>query len=740
VTRPEKFKLGGWLVEPSLDRISRGEQKISLQPQVMDLLLYLARHSREVVSTGDLLENLWPDRVVTMASIYSSLKQLRDALGDDARHPTYIQTIPKRGYRLIAAVEDQVEPLSASEMAPATTWRWRAVLITLAAIFVLAIAWRSDGPAPAETAANPGVQPSLAVLPFSASEAGQGWFAEGIAAEILDELGQAPGLRVAGRTSSFSFRDSQLDPREIGQALGVNHLIQGYLRHDEENAQIKVGLIKTDDGSLVWSQEYDRKLPDTVGLPREVTVAVVSALGLVTQPGDSPVPAVMLPIYTSYERYLQARSLMEAGTKASLMGALDMLDKALQLDPGFARAHVAMADVYLQLRQYNGYYQNSWLREARELALPHLQQAIHLDPNLGEAHAVLGDALMGLDSEGMVTAYQHAIVLNPNLARAHLELAVALNDRLVSWQEINDQLEFALRIEPLSILAASVLVQFSTYVPHRWDETERIMRRLKQFYPDHPEVQWLNANWLMESNGGYAAAIPLLEHVLQTDPDHAWARNKLAIAWIALGEFERAQEIKDLGTHWSSVLEPDREAALSALENSPPWADHELDSQRRMLDAYAHAMLRDWQGAIDLLAEDSQDEEAFIGLFAQNLAKTVSPATTLAVAYRALGDTAKSREWAGLERRALDARSENGRLHNFEYSRVMARLHALEGRPYQSLLELERLVTNGPIDPRDLMHPAFDDMRSTPGFVTLEQIQRQRVNAERSKLDLPTLP
>jgi hypothetical protein len=223
-----------------------------------------------------------------------------------------------------------------------------------------------------------------------------------------------------------------------------------------------------------------------------------------------------------------------------------------------------------------------------------------------------------------------------------------------------------------------------------------------------------------------------------TDPDGFQQRSLLNIAWFSLGETGRALEAPHWQRQWRLVLAPDREdslARLAAMDYSGP-----MDFSYRALSAYVYLMLRESQGAIDALVDYSQDLEVFRSNCEMMCGKRSSPALTLATAYKAAGDEERFQQFAALDREAAEFRWENGKIHNSEYSRTMARLNALEGRPYEALLELERLVTTGPLDPRELVHPAFDELREDPSFLKLQVLQRERVNGERLALGLEPLP
>lgn len=189
---------------------------------------------------------------------------------------------------------------------------------------------------------------------------------------------------------------------------------------------------------------------------------------------------------------------------------------------------------------------------------------------------------------------------------------------------------------------------------------------------------------------------------------------------------------------WRLVLAPDRDESLRQLEQND-YAGSPMHFSYSALDAYVYVMLREWQGAVRAMDPYLGDLEAFLDHCAMECGRNYSPALSLAAAYRAMGNETGYRDFLAIEQKAVDIRSDHGRIYNIEYSRAVARINALEERPYEAMLELEYLVTNGPPDPRDLLHPAFDTLRGDPRFSRLQTLQRKRVKSERSKLGLAAL-
>lgn len=292
MTEDGNFRLGEWMVEPELDRISQGDRRVQLQPQVMDLLVYLARRRKAVVGIEELLSEVWRGRVVTKDSIYSSVKQLRDVLGDDIRDPRYIRTIPKKGYRLVAEVEYPESPKSipATEGAGAPLRKTRlssrvaAVLAVAVAIMVTMAILRSHfvNSMESRTALARTSTASLAVLPFMDMSQGrdQEWLCDGMTDSILDKLARIPGLTVADRTATFQFRELPADLASVGHSLNVAHLLHGDVSWEGDQLLIHVQLVRAMDGYLVWTQEYDLEIDDIFAIQDDISGHVVSELQL----------------------------------------------------------------------------------------------------------------------------------------------------------------------------------------------------------------------------------------------------------------------------------------------------------------------------------------------------------------------------------------------------------------------------------------------------------------------------
>jgi TolB-like protein len=268
------LRIGDWRVDPNSGHISRNGETARMDERTMRLLLCLAGHAGEVVSIDDLLNQVWSGVTVTPDSVYQAVATLRRQLGDDPKQPTYIATVPRLGYRMVAKVSPWAEQSVASSPVP----RRRAGIV-LAAVAVLALALAAAFIFRGK-AANNHRAASIAVLPFLdlTEEMNHGPFADGMTEELIDKLSKIPGLRVPPPTSSFYFKDKQIPVADIARSLGVAYLLDGSVRKSGERLRVAARLIRADNGYVVWSETYDRSLDDILMVQDDIAGEVTKAL------------------------------------------------------------------------------------------------------------------------------------------------------------------------------------------------------------------------------------------------------------------------------------------------------------------------------------------------------------------------------------------------------------------------------------------------------------------------------
>jgi transcriptional activator of cad operon len=265
-----ELNIGEWRVDAAAGQISRGGEIARVDARVMRLLTCLAARAGEVVTTDELLAEVWGGVVVTQDSIYQAVASLRRVLGDDPKSPTYVVTVPRRGYRLIAAV-------NRSPGAPAveSARRWKlAGLLGVGAVLCLAQAASVDPGA--------GVPPrSVAVLPFldlTTESMDQEFFADGLTEELIDDLSRTPGLKVPSATASFYFKGKQMTVANIARELGVAYVVDGSLRKADSTLRVAARLVRADNGFVVWSGTYDTQSDNVLKTQADVAAQVTQAL------------------------------------------------------------------------------------------------------------------------------------------------------------------------------------------------------------------------------------------------------------------------------------------------------------------------------------------------------------------------------------------------------------------------------------------------------------------------------
>lgn len=299
------MRVGAWRVDPATWQISREDKSVRLEARTMGLLLCLAEHAGRVVSIDELLKQVWTGVVVTPDSVYQAIASLRRLLGDDAKQPAYIETVPRLGYRLVATVSPWIDqPLARAAPAALTgtgsdatrseesfprpeaaASRRVGALLAGAAVLCLALAvafaFRGELMHRFSGFVGGAPQRSVAVLPFldlTSQQMDEEYFADGMTEELIDKLSKIRGIRVPAPTSSFYFKGKQLSVADMAKSLGVAYLLDGSVRRSDATLRVAVRLIRADDGYVVWAETYDRPEADKLAMQDDIASQVAKAL------------------------------------------------------------------------------------------------------------------------------------------------------------------------------------------------------------------------------------------------------------------------------------------------------------------------------------------------------------------------------------------------------------------------------------------------------------------------------
>jgi len=272
----------------------------------MRLLVCLAEHAGEVVSIDELLNQVWSGVNVSPDSVYQAVTSLRRVLGDDPKRPVYIATVPRLGYRMVAAVSLLPDPAVATDIASVPVNRVRpareggvlqrvgiALGVALVMVIVFALLFRGkagDKSLASSSALAAQLQKSIAVLPFLDLTEGmhEEEFADGMTEELIDRLSKIPGLQVPNATSSFYFKGKQIPVGEIAKSLGVAYVLDGSVRKSGTRVRVAARLIRAESGYVVWSDTYDRPFDDILMVQDDIAAEVAKALKKQVTNGERP--------------------------------------------------------------------------------------------------------------------------------------------------------------------------------------------------------------------------------------------------------------------------------------------------------------------------------------------------------------------------------------------------------------------------------------------------------------------
>lgn len=405
------FRLGDWEVYPLRNVVSRAEASMRLEGKAIHVLLVLARHQGEVVSRRKLLEEVWHDRPVSDEVLSRCVSLLRSTLGDDPRDPAYIQTIPRTGYRLVAGVRPlqgvpenaaadtvagpRVDPVpGAASPAPVETLQHGSVapvsrakphagfrfgrmqaavsgLVLIMAVLVLFLQW-PRAPERDTSARMAGPGDAIAVLPLRNLSANRedDYFADGLTDELVSRLSGLDGLKVIARTTALAYKGRAEDARDVGQKLGVSHLVTGTVRISDSRLRVTAQLVETGRGIEIASRVYDTTMADAFVVQRELSAAIVDALlpTLHAQGRGSPAGEVTVkPDARAYLLLLRARHLIKRRDAGSIQRAINLLEESIDLDPGQAPLYLALAKAHALLPYYSGASKEAMFARAEEI-------------------------------------------------------------------------------------------------------------------------------------------------------------------------------------------------------------------------------------------------------------------------------------------------------------------------------------------------------------------------------------
>jgi TolB-like protein/DNA-binding winged helix-turn-helix (wHTH) protein/Flp pilus assembly protein TadD len=482
-------------------------RRVRLQQQPFQVLAMLLEHHGQVVGREDLQKKLWPaDTFVDFDhGLNKAINKIREALGDSAESPRFVETVARRGYRVLADVrtadavpvrspEPTPQPHPAADahdrqnpggrlatltrLLPPRAWKISTfVLLALLASFAASKLRSGNHPSP--------VIRSLAVLPLESlsNDASQDYFADGMTDELISDLGQIRALRVISRTSVMAYKHTRKSLPQIARELNVDAVVEGSVLRSGDQVRITAQLIEAATDRHVWSQSYQGALRDTLALQNNVARAIADEIRISLNPQEQAAlrhATVVNPV--AYESYLKGRYFWNKRTANGLKSALAYFNQTIEEDPTYVQAYSGLADTYALLGDWQ--YAVMTPKEALPKAKAAAIKALELNNALGEAHNSLAFCLDGFDwdFDSAGNEFRRAIELNPGYATAHHWYAWHLA-LLRRYDEAIVEMRTALNLDPLSLIINADLAELLA-LAHRSDDSIQQSRKTIEMDPN----------------------------------------------------------------------------------------------------------------------------------------------------------------------------------------------------------------------------------------------------------------
>jgi TolB-like protein/DNA-binding winged helix-turn-helix (wHTH) protein len=767
------LRFGVFEVDGRAHELRKQGLRIRLQDQPFQILRFLVEHAGDVVTRDELRQKLWPSSVYVDFDhgLNNAIARVRDALGDAAGTPRFIETLPRIGYRFICPVERAASaahpinkaadiPIPPADAPPSwSSKRPRAftfgIVALLVALALLVSLWLTRQRADETRTASLPQAPSIAVLPFASlsSDKDNDYFSDGLTEELVTKLAGIRGLKVVARTSSFRFRGKEESVAAIARALQVNHLLEGSVRRSGTHLRITAQLIDAGKDEHVWSQTFDREAGDIFQIQEEIAFAVAAALKVsLLDPEQSRIRKHGTSDPEAYRLYLIAQAHLLSRAQPTDLGlAKRALDEAIVRDPNFAAAYAGLAHYYFQRAWGTLTDTEEGARRGRAAA----ERAVALDPASSEALEARANSQFwsyrfGGDYGAYVAAQNdmtRAIELDPSNSGAFDDFG-----RAILWSDPDRaliMLEQSIRIDLLctgpNIMIAVILGSRGQLEAGR-KRCEDLLKRYPDAAPCRMAIATLDTYF-----GNFEPAVALMR-VSQQSIGGA-ARILLWSVHMSMSDRNGAGQWLDFGPNPFEKSLSD--AARFAMDGHYEQAFTVLDAHRK---EYPLSHLLDFPTAkFALIAGRPQQAREILEQRLPDLvrgiepisARNLLPAMDLATAQLNTGASHDARVLLGRISAYLDGPSAL-RLPLFTFER--ARVHALAGEPDAALRALDRAYNEGLrttwaldlrpqsflyIDPLDA-DPAFGALLDDPRFISwrerirednARQLERLRVHA-----------
>ena len=498
-----KFLFDNHALDTDRRELHRGSERIAVEPQVFDLLVYLVQNCERVVSKDDLIASVWHGRIVSDSTLTSRINAARKAVGDSGEDQKLIRTVVRKGLRFVGAVHAKsngAEPAHAAGPLDDVREQSRAGL-----------------PLPD--------RPAIAVLPFinRGGDAEQEYFSDGISEDIITALSKLRWFFVIARNSSFIYKGKAVHLQQVADELGVRYVLEGSVRKGGDRVRITAQLNDVATGSHIWAERYDRELADVFAVQDEITEAIVAAIEPQLYAAENFRAQRKPPnSLDAWDLVMRALSHYWRVTRQDNMVAQALLEKATAVDPNYGQALGVLATSHM-FSAHMGWTDLAMVAPIAERAA---LAAILIDSEDPWAHLALGGVyLFARRFDDCLAEFELALRLNPNfsLAQGYHGLALCYCGR---WEEGNVAAHRALRLSPRDPFSAIYcgIAAYAQFVGGNYDEAIRLAREgIRQ------RGDFVGAHRVLTAAAGMAGQGDLARVALQ---ELCRAQPNICLAWI----------------------------------------------------------------------------------------------------------------------------------------------------------------------------------------------------------------
>ena len=552
---PAAFRFGLFEVNGRSGELLKQGRSVRLRGRPFEILLFLLERHGDVITREELKRRLWSsDTFVDFDhGLNTAVNRLRDALGDSADNPRFIETLPKRGYRFIAPI-DVLATAASEPLPPRESREGRVFQLSLPSRLVLAVAGTALVVAVAgaslymrdRSAAPPaGSQMTLAVLPFQnlSSDPDQEFFSDGFTEEMIAEIGRLDPARlgVIARTTTMLYKGARKTVGQIRQELGVDYVLEGSVRRAGNRVRITAQLVQAQNMTHLWAESYDRDVSDVLAIQSEVAMRIARALALALPRPGAPPGHTVAASFPAYEHVLRGRMYREQATEESARKAIEHYQRALALDPASAAAYAGLADAYWLLGSPGWEVErpDTLLEQAKANA----ERALAIDPRSAEAHTVMAMVKLHYDwdAAGSEREIQESLRLNPSFARARQYYSATLTT-MGRFDEAVAEARRAMQVDPLSAPAATE-VALRYWYARRPDEACAEFTNTVEASPEFGLARWGLAQ-CYRRRGDRARSLDELTRAVQLSGNSAYMRAHLAYGLAMADNRARAVAIR----------------------------------------------------------------------------------------------------------------------------------------------------------------------------------------------------